>query len=289
VKKRGIVWLASYPKSGNTWFRIFLRNLLLEREEEADLDEIGFTIASDRSAFDEIAGLESSDMTHDEVDLLRPRVYEAMVDSADCFPIFMKIHDAYTRLPNGEPIVSARATAAALYFVRNPFDVAVSYAHHRGHGDIERCVADLCSEDNTLSGKSGRLAAQLRQRLGSWSAHVRGWVDAAELSVHVLRYEDMKLRPLEMFTAAVRFAGLDHGEDRIRDAIEKSSFERLRAYEEEHGFREKLRRQERFFRKGEIGSWRGALAAEQVERLVRCHEAELRRFGYIDENGEPVF
>ena len=99
--RRGIIWLASYPKSGNTWLRIFLRNLLSGEDGPAALDEIGFTIASSRALFDDLSGIDSSDMTHDEIDRLRPRVYEQIVDRAEELPVFMRTHDAYTYLPKG--------------------------------------------------------------------------------------------------------------------------------------------------------------------------------------------
>src|SRR5687768_11035432 len=102
----GIVWLASYPKSGNTWFRIFLRSLLSEPEEDLSLDGVGFLIASCRQMFDDLSGIDSSDLTHDEIDLLRPRVYEQLAEQSPKRPLFMKTHDAWTRLPNGEPLLS---------------------------------------------------------------------------------------------------------------------------------------------------------------------------------------
>ncbi|HJX72016.1 MAG TPA: hypothetical protein VJ346_08695, partial [Bacteroidales bacterium] len=72
-EQKKIVWLASYPKSGNTWFRIFLTNLLNHTNEPVDINNLyPSTIASSRSLFDEATGLESSDLTLDEIELLRP-------------------------------------------------------------------------------------------------------------------------------------------------------------------------------------------------------------------------
>ena len=92
----GIIWLASYPKSGNTWFRGFLTNLLRDADTPASINELERTpIASARGVFDNNMGFEASDMTADEIDRLRPELYIHLAENAK-EPLFMKIHDAYT-------------------------------------------------------------------------------------------------------------------------------------------------------------------------------------------------
>ena len=100
-----IIWLASYPKSGNTWFRIFLSNLLNEKEEPADINKITSThgIASARHLFDELTGIEASDLSQNEADLLRPGVYKLISDEARQ-TLFIKAHDAYKFLPDKSPL-----------------------------------------------------------------------------------------------------------------------------------------------------------------------------------------
>jgi hypothetical protein len=72
-----IVWLASYPKSGNTWLLIMLTNLA-RKDAPVDVNALASGgVASDRTTFDRLTLVESGLLTHDECDLLRPRVYEA--------------------------------------------------------------------------------------------------------------------------------------------------------------------------------------------------------------------
>jgi len=123
----------------------------------------------------------------------------------------------------------------------------------------------------------------------TWSGHVTSWVDAPAIRVHVVRYEDMKLRAEETFGAAVRFVDLPADPDRVRKAIEFSRFEEVRKQEEKDGFGEKMPRAKSFFRKGEIGSWRESLTPEQAARIVADHSDVMRRFGYLDDHGKPVF
>lgn len=73
---KNIVWLASYPKSGNTWVRVFLTNLLRDSDCPADINQLEMTpIASNRSVFDDVVGMKAADLSYDEVDRLRPEVY----------------------------------------------------------------------------------------------------------------------------------------------------------------------------------------------------------------------
>lgn len=283
----GIVWLASYPKSGNTWFRIFLTNLLRDADEPASINDLESSpVASARGLFDENTGIEASDLTADEIDLLRPELYCHLAKETE-EPLFMKIHDAYTLVADNQPLIPAAVTAGALYFIRNPLDVAVSNSHHNGT-DYDSAIVRMADRGATMSYKPNRLHDQLRQKLLTWSDHVLSWIDSAPFPVSLLRYEDMLTASLETFSSAVRFIGLDYCEERIAKAIRFSSFATLQQQEEESDFRERSAVATRFFRKGETGSWREELTEEQVARVVADHGAVMRRFGYLDAQGKPV-
>jgi len=285
---KGIIWLASYPKSGNTWFRVFLTNLLCGGDTPADINNLDRSpIASSRSIFDNELGYEASDLTADEIDRLRPELYSHLAENAD-EQLYMKIHDAYTHLEDNRPLIPLEATHCALYFIRNPLDVAVSFAHHSGWN----CATSLINmANNTFAfcSNPGQLHNQLRQKLLSWSSHVLSWVDQAPFSVCVIRYEDMKLRPLETFSKAVRFAGLDHTDEQIQKAIDFSAFDVVRQQEESKGFKARSPESSRFFRKGQFGSWREELSEEQAIKIVRDHGEVMRRFGYLDEKGKIIY
>ena len=74
-------------------------------------------IASARGPFDNHTLIAAGALTHDEVERLRPRVYEIMAENADETP-FYTIHDAFHSTTDGEPMVSTKATRGALYIVR---------------------------------------------------------------------------------------------------------------------------------------------------------------------------
>lgn len=282
-----IIWLASYPKSGNTWFRIFLSNLFEDSPEPVNINELLKTpIASSRDIFDEAVGLASSDLNVSEIERLRPRVYEYISDKTDEI-IYMKIHDACTRVDPDRILVSHHATRCAVYIVRNPLDVAVSYANHSGI-PIETSVGRLNDKDCCFQSKTDRIHFQLRQRLLTWSDHVRSWTEAPGFDVHVMRFEDMKRAPEKVFGEAVAFCGYNAGREAIHKAVRFSDFKEVKRQESEHGFKEKPDNCPCFFRKGQIGDWKKTLTDEQVREVVESHRDIMERYGYVDAQGYPL-
>ena len=126
----GIFWLASYPKSGNTWVRTVITNYLLDEETPADINNLKTdSIASNRAIFDEVLNIASSDMNENEISLYQPLIYEGLVKDIKK-NLYIKVHDAYTFNTNKKPVFSSSATKGVLYIVRNPLDIVVSYSHH---------------------------------------------------------------------------------------------------------------------------------------------------------------
>ncbi|MDI9497141.1 MAG: sulfotransferase domain-containing protein [Bacillota bacterium] len=283
----GIVWLASYPKSGNTWFRSFIANLISEESIEITINNLPTDgIFSSRLIFDPLIGVESSNLTADEIDQLRPEAYNYLARKTNR-KLFIKVHDAYTYLENGSPLLGT-VNARAVYIMRNPLDVAVSYANHAAR-DIDHMIRVMGSESHALCDLPDRLPNQLRQKLLTWSHHVDSWMQARELPVHLLRYEDMSLDPLRTFTEAVRFIGLNSSEEEIIRALELSDFKVLKSQEEEHGFREKMFKSPSFFRSGKVGDWRNHLSDEQRDRLLSDHGIIMSKCGYLDPYGNIVY
>jgi hypothetical protein len=277
------VWLSSYPKSGNTWLRFFLSNFESVGDVPTGINGLADISAASRHLFDSVLGVESSDMTQDEIERYRPWVYRQIAIRARG-PLFLKVHDAYTRTDRGEPLIPAEATQSAIYLVRNPLDVAISFAHHSAltlNGAIDR----MADETFAFSSKPEHMYRQLKQRLLSWSGHVQSWLDQNAIAVHVMRYEDMRGEPLETFAGALRFLGMDTDARRIQRALNFSSFNVLRDQEKAVRFRETPSGARAFFRSGRVGEWREVLTPHQVARVLTDHGAVMRRLGYLSENG----
>ena len=282
----GIYWLASYPKSGNTWLRAFLRNLQDDDEAPVSLDDLATGgIASARGWIDELLGFDTADLAPEEVERLRPGVYRWSLRDVDIG--YHKIHDAYTYTEDGEPLVSREATMGAVYILRNPLDVAPSAANH-WDCSVDQAIERMANPEMSLCEFRNSLPGQVQQRLLSWSDHVRSWVYAAELNRLTIRYEDMLARPQETFGRVAAFLGLSGDALRIGKAIRNSEFRELVRQETEKGFRERPQHTRRFFRRGRNGDWRESLSPEQVRRIVADHGEIMGLFGYLDEQGKPV-
>lgn len=275
-----IFWLASYPKSGNTWFRIVLSHLLQKEEKPLSLDEIQTgSIASARGWSDTALGVDSADFSHDELEPLRRLAY--LWHGAHLKePGYHKIHDAYHHTSEGLSMIPPEISLGALYFIRNPLDVAISFANHQKQ-TIDKVISQMNDASFAFCDNNKKQPNQLRQKLFSWSSHVESWLQANEMNTCVLRYEDMKERPLETFGKASCFLNLRVSRDNLVKAIEASSIERLQALEKENGFSEKPSGVKTFFRKGICGDWKTVLTRKQIDKIIHDHGAVMEQFGYL--------
>ena len=290
----GIVWIAAYPKSGTTWLRTMLSNYLSHGDAPASINAlVGQWGASARDKFDQLIGIDSSDLRPDELARYLPAFRELLADAV-CgqsinaiesaagprLPYFAKTHEAFQG-PVGGPRFSAVGTVGAIYLVRNPLDVAVSYAHHLQlpiEQTIRRMNRPDADEVPAVSGIRNLLPNPLR----TWHNHVASWVDQKLVRTCVVRYEDMLSAPLATFGSVVRFAGLEWQADRLARAVDHAAFPRLRAQEAEHGFGERQQTAPSFFRAGVAGSWRRVLTRDQVQAVVDAHRPMMARFGYLE-------
>ena len=283
-----LFWLASYPKSGNTWFRAFLRNLQSGKAEPASINDLGSTsVAAGRAWMDELLGFDSADLAPAETEKLRPAI-DRFVNSELERPVYRKIHDAFHRTDAGDWLIDPEASCGTLYLIRNPLDVAISYAHHAA-GSIDEAIASMADPEHRLARAEGGTGAkaQVEQRLLTWSDHVTSWIDQKRIPVMVLRYEDMSTKGADAFAAAARFLGFCAEREAIERAVEFSSFATLRRQEENEPFRERAQASASFFRKGAVGDWQTGLTGSQVERIVATHRQVMERFGYCDAAGVP--
>lgn len=285
--KKNIIWLASYPKSGNTWFRVFLTNLLSDSDVPSNINDLTETsISSSRKLFDEYTGLSSSDLTFEEIDRMRPDVYRMQSSESDEL-LFKKVHDKFYYVDDNQALFPDEISKAVIYFIRNPLDVLVSFAYHSAR-PAEKMITVLNNPEYAFCDKNDKLQNQLRQILGSWSDHVKSWTEQTMIPVHIIRYEDMLNSTFDSFSKAVKFIGLEKTEAKIKDAIGKSDFSVLSVQEKEDGFKEKMIKSKSFFRKGKMGDWQNHLDEKMKNEIIKNHKDVMMKYGYLDDNN-PVF
>lgn len=199
-----ILWLASYPKSGNTWLRFLLRAAVLGPPTD------------------------SIQVSQSIPDLHRPLPTD---DSAASFGPVRPIKTHFALTPE-HPMLDR--TARAVYVLRNPRDVLLSglnYARLSGGGKPSR--GDDLAYARAFIARGGDPAFEA-QGFGTWASHARSW-RAAGFPVHTIRYEDLQadaggaLRGVLGFISEDLSAGVS--DDAVARAVKASSFDNLRALE----------------------------------------------------------
>jgi len=274
-----ILWLASYPKSGNTWFRAFLTALLNNGKVEINqMDTDG--IFSHREIFDRVSDLESRDMYNEEAHSMIADVYRHIALESKRLKI-VKIHDYFGCDSSGESIVPEDVTLCAIYFIRNPLDIAGSLANHF-NCTIDEAVKFLNNSDAYMVRQKNNLNVynQLPQFLSDWSSHVKSWTHLPCFPVYSVKYEDMVSNTFGTFSKILELIGWRYTRDEISKAIDASSFHNLKRQEEEKGFVEKAFKSERFFRSGTISNWENELDKGQIDDIISHHREIMTAHRY---------
>lgn len=271
VKK--IWWLASYPKSGNTWVRLFMEAYV------AGYCDIAITsgrfVRGDQrpSDFQRVSGWPVSELSPDAMNLMRPAALCNMVAFAEGAEICLKTHFIRGAI-NYVRMIPAELTLGAVYILRDPRDVAVSMSHHNDC-TIDEAIGQLNDKDHALTTDNGLFCY-----CGNWSQHVRNWTTGkASYPVHTVRYEDLLANPEEEFVKIVEAFGIKPDPERVEVAMRATSFDVLQGQEDAKGFVEK-EGGERFFRNGKAGGWRDALTEAQSYRIECAHAGVMREQGY---------
>jgi hypothetical protein len=271
-----IIWLASYPKSGNTWLRVFLHNFLRNPDRPWDINAINKFTTGDSSAelYKPFDPRPATAYTVEDVARMRPLV-QAALTQASRDNVFVKTHNALLE-DHGHPAINLEVTAGTIYVVRNPLDVVISYAHH-----MAITIDAMTTVMAEVGARSGMNETIVSEKISSWSEHVASWTAKPHKTLHIVRYEDLHAEPLKAFGGIARFLGLNPPRDRLEKAIKMSSFKVVAEQERRHGFTERSPVADRFFRAGTADQWRTALTPEQIARIVADHREQMARFGYV--------
>ena len=276
----GLIWLASYPKSGNTWLRAFLAALLSpDGPANFNLEGLrGFNVqASNYECYRPFTDKPPRELTPEDLAALRPQVHRHLT-KARPDSVFVKTH-AFLGESCGVPLVTMDCTAGAIYVVRNPLDVAVSSTSYFNL-DLDAAIASMANEGRVTEATDSIVL----EPISSWSVNVESWTRNPHPQLHIVRYEDMLATPLETFGKIAAFLGISPSQARLEAAVEAASFDRLQSQEAAGGFRERSEHQELFFRSGRHDQWRETMTPEQVERVIADHGEVMARFGYLPEN-----
>ncbi len=279
---KGIVWIASYPKSGNTWMRVYLYHLMriMNGVPRADndlhaLDKSSVYEARLVGLFEQMLGKPLTAATRAETAVIRPQVHAAIAERSEGVAL-VKTHAALGQLGN-IPTHNLAVSSGTIYIVRDPRDVAISLAAHNG-ATIDQAINDMA----TASYGTENTDSAAFEVWGSWTENTVSWTMRPHEAVLVVRYEDMQSDPLATFSTVASHLRQRPSPEQIAEAVELSTFKELQEAEINAGdFRERSERSDRFFREGRVGEWKEKLSEAQVNRIVETHGEQMGKLGYL--------
>ena len=196
--------------------------------------------------------------------------------------IFVKTHNAMCTI-NGNKFTNKQNSLGAIYIVRDPRDIIISYSSFLKKSYDEVVTYIFNSESFELSNIDGK---QFDFTLiGSWSDNYNSWKNYKTIEVLIIKYEDLISDTQNTFTKIIKYLNkIDNikiDNEKIKSCINLTSFKNLRKIEEEKGFIEKGFG-EFFFRKGRVGDWKDKLNQNLVKKIEEKFKLEMKELGYID-------
>jgi len=273
---RRIHWIASYPKSGNTWVRAIV-DRIVHPERTFDINALGKTAPSFSrltQKFVERNGIALSGSAPGEVRRWWTPVQREICEAGDG-PLFIKTHNVAAKFDSG-PFPDPGSSAGAIYILRDPRDVALSYAHHYKY-TLGLAVVALCTS-SAFNIKQEALG--LTELLMSWGEHVQGWTSLKGCPLLVLRYEDLLADPAAGVRQIATFLDRPLSRDQVAAIVAATAFEQLQDQEKARGFNESVR-PDGFFRAGTSGQWRDLADQSVFAPLLDKHAGIMRKHGYL--------
>jgi hypothetical protein len=266
IMKRNLIWVASYPKSGNTWVRTILQSAITG---SVNLTQLGDFIPSFPFCVSRLNRGKS--IAHpSQASQYWPHAQTAISMDAEGSSAIIKTHNVCAAF-GGASFPSPEVTQSAIYIVRDPRDVAISYSYHFDH-DLSDAIELLMDENNFLFKAHDFFRGEFT---ASWQAHVNSWMKAS-FPVLLIRYEDLLSEPETIIEKIITFLEIDPKVpvNKIADA---TSFRNLSHLEQKNGFSEKAHSVD-FFRVGQAHQW--TQDDSSFKPLVEAYSETLVELGY---------
>jgi hypothetical protein len=277
-----IIWLASYPKSGNTWVKLFLSAYLGNPNASIPFDINKMLIPFSLFPTNKLIKKFNFDFSNFENIAEHWIQMQEYLNLGSKENILVKTHNAMCTI-NGNKFTNKQNSLGAIYLVRDPRDIVISYSSFlkKSHDEVAATIFNSKSfEQSNIDGKQFDFTL-----IGSWSDNYNSWKNYKSIEVLVIKYEDMISDTQNTFTKIIKYLNkIDNikiDNEKIKSCINLTSFKNLRKIEEEKGFIEKGFG-EFFFRKGRVGDWKDKLNQDLVKKIEEKFKLEMKELGYID-------
>ena len=271
-----IVWLASYPKSGNTWVKIFLNSILYSKDN-IDINKNNIRLFPLRSDFNTL------DINVDNVKEFADNCLDAQnLINLDNKIKFFKTHNALWRLGE-KTFTDNENTMGVLHIVRDPRNVITSLKNHFNKKNYEDALMFLKDEKKSIGSKDQIGNSHLPTIISSWSNHYNSWKKIKK-NYLLIKYEKLLENPLEEFIKISEFIEKIYKQKFDRAKIERAvincGFEKLKEQEEKHGFIEAMNNQ-KFFFLGPKNNWKNLINAKIQKNIEESFKKEMVELGYL--------
>ena len=276
-----IVWIASYPKSGNTWMRYLLGNYFFNHNDKFDPNIISYLRKFDID--DELLKLDvSEDFKKNPYN-----VSKYWIKSQENLKIlngnvaFFKTHNALVNINKNE-FTNENLSLAIIHIVRDPRDLLISYSKYRGINMEDTIKFMLAKNLVYVQNKNDLSEVEI---IGSWSFHYNSWKNGIiKIPRILIKYEDLIDDCYKSFSKVIEFLSnlmsFEVNDEKIRSSIKLSQFENLKKSEELKLFTEN-QGTEKFFRTGKYRNWIKELEYDQAKIIEDNLSAEMIELGYL--------
>lgn len=269
-----ITWLASFPKSGNTWVRCLLQ--AYRNNGQLDINDL-YTGTGDSSAcyYRSVSPVPLEELGDRGLWLIRPA---ALLHACLAMrpPLLFKTHYANLTLPGLPSFIPREFTERGLYIVRDPRSVVLSLSNFLDFS-TKKTVEHMNNKEFTI----GTDTRQVTNVVSSWTNNVRSWCSEQRFPVHVVRYEDLLENPLQEFKEILEFLNVEFDEEKAKRAIKATELSKLRKTEKDFGFNEYhgSKFQGQFFNKGGT-RWKDELGSKWIKQIEDDHGKLMEELGY---------
>ena len=278
-----IIWLASFPKSGNTWLRSIISSLVYSED-----GIFNFNLNKKIKQFPSRQYF--SEFTKEFNNIHEIKKYWILAQdkiNLDNQIKFFKTHHINCTI-DGHPFTNKENTAGTIYIVRDPRNLISSISNHFSKTIYE--AKDFIFRTNILGAKKqNALDSDFATLIGSWKEHYYCWTKKND-DLLLLKYEDILSNPKEELKKIIKFLNkfikLQTNENKEKNIINTTSFESLKEMEEKGYFTENVfekisDKKIKFFNQGPDNNWQKNLNAEIKIEIEKNLEAEMKELGYL--------